>query len=202
MASSVRSQSSCSSWVSPYMRARPSPTLPTLPRPRPAPSVGERSRLSRGLPNRAVRQYVGSERRRSRESRSANGAMLAPSPTNPGDGGSIICCAIICCASPERSPARLLTGVFASAYSPLENFLYSVCQNLALMRASQARSAARRCQANPKAAITAIPAAPSKTLSRASGWLHADCGALPVLIEGSTCTRDGLRGGFPSAIAR
>jgi hypothetical protein len=35
-------------------------------------SVRERSRLSRGLPNRAARQYVGSERRRSRESRSAN----------------------------------------------------------------------------------------------------------------------------------
>jgi len=31
-----------------------------------------------GLSNRAGRQYVGSERRRSRESRSANGAMLAP----------------------------------------------------------------------------------------------------------------------------
>jgi hypothetical protein len=44
-----------------------------------APILRERSRLSRGLSNRAGRQYVGSERRRSRESRSANGAMLAPS---------------------------------------------------------------------------------------------------------------------------
>jgi len=32
-------------------------------------------------------------------------STFAATPMNPGDGGSNICCAIICCANPDRSPA-------------------------------------------------------------------------------------------------
>src|SRR3984893_9815509 len=39
------------------------------------------------------------------ESGTPGASTFAAIPTNPGDGGSIICCAIICCANPDRSPA-------------------------------------------------------------------------------------------------
>ena len=34
---------------------------------------------------------------------SPGASTFAATPTNPGDGGSIICCAIICCANPDLS---------------------------------------------------------------------------------------------------
>src|SRR4029077_11148557 len=60
--------------------------------------------------------------------RSSPGAStFAATPTNPGDGGSIICCAIICCANPDRS------------YEPGVSERYELLAEQALRLAGRAR---------------------------------------------------------------